>query len=156
MLDDLRRLVGLLRDGAASDPDTETLETVPDLVETARAADRPVELRMLDAGADGVGPLAQLVAYRMVQEALANAATHAPGAVCTVELDGRNRAAYSVTVRNEAAHAPRTTSTGGFGLIGMRERADLVGGGLSIGPDADGGWTVHLRLPRERVMEEAS
>lgn len=154
MLDDLRRLVGLLRDGAATETVTETLETVPGLVEVARAADRAVDLRLLEADADGVGPLAQLVAYRMVQEALANAAAHAPGAACIVELDGTDPAAYSVTVRNAPAPTSRPTAAGGFGLVGMRERADLVGGALSAGPDAHGGWTVRLRLPRERAMEE--
>jgi signal transduction histidine kinase len=153
MLDDLRRLVGLLRDGATSGDAIETLDTVPELVATARAAGRSVELRRLDADVPGVGPLAQLVAHRMVQESLANAATHAPGSACVVELDGREEDRYLVVVHNEPARAPASTSVGGFGLVGMRERADLVGATLSAGADEDGGWTVRLALPRERALE---
>lgn len=152
LLDDLRRLVGLLRrDG--DDPEAiETLATVPSLVAAARATGREVELRVRGRG-DGVGPLAQLVVYRMVQEALANAAGHARDAPCVVELDGTATDAFVASVRNAPAAAPRSSDPArprdGFGLLGMRERAGLVGGRLEAGPDPDGGWTVRLTLPVE-------
>jgi signal transduction histidine kinase len=148
LLDDLRRLVGLLRrDG--DDPETiETLETIPALVATARATGREVELRVSGTGA-GIGPLSQLVVYRMVQEALANAGRHAPDAPCVVELDGTAVDTFTATVRNAPAGVSPTPSRDGFGLLGMRERAGLVGGRLDAGPDPDGGWTVRLTLPAE-------
>lgn len=153
LLDDLRRLVGLLRrDG--DDPEAiETLETVPALVAAARATGRDVEVRVRGA-VGGVGPLGQLVVYRMVQEALANAARHAPDTSCVVDLDGTATDVFVATVRNgpSAAAPSPSPSRDGFGLLGMRERAGLVGGHLDAGPDPDGGWTVRLTLPSEPPM----
>ncbi|PZF56162.1 hypothetical protein DEI92_15275 [Curtobacterium sp. MCBD17_034] len=183
VLDDLRRLVGLLRDDTLAERSVETLAAVPDLVARAQRHGR-VTLRVLreeprtgpdaaapsaaatpsaappppgtaDPGAaspsvgSDVGPLAQLAAYRTVQEALANAALHAPGAATTVELDDREHTHVTVVVRNGPAReaAPRSSS-GGHGLVGMRERADLVGADLRYGPTEDGGWEVRLVVPR--------
>lgn len=156
LLDDLRRLVGLLRRDDDAAEAVETLGTVPALVETARATGRDVEYRATGGGGQ-VGPLAQLVVYRMVQEALANAARHAPAASCVVELDGSRPDAFVAVVRNDAPSAPSASATpappgpagAGFGLLGMRERAALVGGALEAGPDAGGGWTVRLTVPAE-------
>ena len=88
VLDDLRRVIGLLRDEAESTRTVETLAAIPELVELRRATGAEVELVVHATDHElgtGVGPLAQLVAYRMVQESLANASTHAPGA-CTAAL----------------------------------------------------------------------
>jgi signal transduction histidine kinase len=148
LLDDLRRLVGLLRRDADAPDAIETLETIPTLVDTARATGRDVDLRVSGGGGD-IGPLAQLVAYRMVQEALANAGRHAPDAACTVELDGSASDLFVATVRNAPPASPAAPTREGFGLLGMRERAALVGGTLNAGADPDGGWTVRLTLPSE-------
>ncbi|MDN8549261.1 histidine kinase [Microbacterium sp. NM3R9] len=153
LLDDLRQLVGLLRrDGDERDA-VETLETVTALVESARATGRVVDLTTAVGGGQ-VGPLGQLVIYRMVQEALANAARHAPGASCEVHLDGTRPDVFIATVRNAPAASSIPSSDDipareGFGLLGMRERAGLVGGTLEAGPDAAGGWVVRLTVPAE-------
>ena len=104
--------------------------------------------RLLRAG--GV-PLAQLAAYRTVQEALANAAMHAPGTTCSVQVDDRSPEQVTVAVHNDPPTAGPVagSSAGGFGLLGMRERAELVGATVAVGPAADGGWDVRLVLPRE-------
>lgn len=152
LLDDLRQLVGLLRrDGDERDA-VETLETVTALVEAARATGRVVDLTTV-AGGGQVGPLGQLVIYRMVQESLANAARHASGASCEVHLDGTRPDVFIATVRNAAAASGIPSSDAvpkreGFGLLGMRERAGLVGGTLEAGPDA-AGWVVRLTVPAE-------
>ena len=76
--------------------------------------------------------------YRIVQEALTNVLRHAPGAPTRVEVrqgDGRLR----LSVRNDAATRSASTRVGGgFGVVGMRERATLYGGTLSAEPDGDG------------------
>jgi len=154
VLRDLRSLVGLLREGdEASDARPENLIGITALVTEAVRTGRAVELTVLSGRAElghGVGPLAQLAAYRAAQEALANAARHAPGARCHVTIDDRADEAVVIEVRNEAATAPPVAgSGGGFGLIGMRERADLTGAALEVGPTDDGGWRVAVRLPRE-------
>lgn len=154
VLDDLRRLVGLLREGAEGERSVETLETIGDLV-ARTAAFAPVELQVRGASTGGplgagVGPLAQLAVYRTVQEALTNAASHAQGALCTVEIDDREAAEVVVTITNETGHtAPPPTSRGGFGLLGMSERAELVGAEVRYGPTEAGGWQVRIAVPRD-------
>ncbi|MDR7385610.1 sensor histidine kinase [Promicromonospora iranensis] len=157
VLDDLRRVIGLLRDESESSRSVETLAAVHELVELRRSAGTEVELVLFTAEHElgaGVGPLGQLVAYRMVQESLANAAAHAPGANCVVEIDDRDPAHLSVLVQNDGAHAPDLGPGGGFGLIGMRERAELVAAELHHGPTQDGGWEVHLMLARDTTIED--
>lgn len=158
VLDDLRRLVGLLREDVPAERAVETVAGIVDLVERARfrsdvrldvlPGDRPADDGPV---ADGVGPLAQLAAYRTVQEALANAALHAPSAPCTVTIDDRDPTRVVIRVENAPAAAPAapTSPSGGNGLRGMRERADLVGARLQTGPTATGGWLVELALGRE-------
>ncbi|GAB2876416.1 sensor histidine kinase [Nocardioides pacificus] len=165
VLRDLRSLVGLLRedDAQATDPDRvrpESLAGIAALVDDVRGAGRDVGLTVLTGprplGA-GVGPLAQLAAYRMVQEALANAARHAPGARAEVTVDDRSPDAVLVTVRNDRPEAtPADEGRHGFGLVGMQERADLTGGSLDHGATADGGWQVTLRIPRDPTLEPAT
>lgn len=153
VLDDLRRLVGLLRDNAGGERSVETFETIPELI-TRAEAQGAVELRILSEDnrplGDGVGPLAQLAAYRTIQEALTNAATHAPGARRVVEIDDRDETRAVITVTNTApAGDGSPSSAGGFGLVGMRERAELVGADLRYGPTPDGGWQVRAAFQRE-------
>jgi signal transduction histidine kinase len=148
VLDDLRRLVGLLREGADAARPVETLDAVSALVEARRAAGAGIDL-VVPAGNPGLGPLAQLVAYRMVQESLANAAVHAPGARSAVEIGESHGGRLTITVRNGAPAEPDPGPGGGFGLVGMAERAQLVGGDLDYGATPDGGWEVRLALPVE-------
>jgi signal transduction histidine kinase len=152
VLDDLRRLVGLLREEADATRPVETLDAVSALVETRRAAGSPIDLVSPAGRTDpgvGLGPLAQLVAYRMVQESLANAAAHAPGARCVVEIGEPRDARLTIIVRNGAPPEPDPGPGGGFGLVGMAERAQLVGADLTHGTTPDGGWEVRLTLPVE-------
>jgi signal transduction histidine kinase len=145
-LSDMRRLLGVLR---AEDDDTPRapqpgLGEVPALVETARRAGMPVTVALPD---ESVPEAAGLAAYRIVQEALANAARHAPGAA--VDVRGRvEEGSLVLIVRNgPPTSAPAPAGGAGHGLIGMRERAALLGGTLVAGPGEDGGYTVTATLP---------
>ena len=93
----------------------------------------------------------------MVQESLANAARHAPGAEIGVELAVRPDA-VEVVVRDRGGPAAAPAGPGigpagaglvgvGVGLVGMRERVEALGGRLAAGPDGPG-WTVRALLPR--------
>jgi signal transduction histidine kinase len=156
-LADMRRLLGVLR---AEDDETPRapqpgLGDVRELVETARRAGVPVTATLPEA--DGVPQAVGLAAYRIVQEALANAARHAPGG--TVRIAGRVTGdRLELVVRNGPAVAgidPPSLPAGapGHGLVGMRERAALLGGTLSAGRDGSGGYTVVAVLPFGRVEE---
>jgi signal transduction histidine kinase len=98
------------------------------------------------------GPAA-LAAVRVAQEALTNVAKHAPGATVRVELRiDTDPGGAVLRIRDSGAPAHGTGggalagSGGGFGLRGMRERAQILGGSLEAGPDGTG-WRVELRLP---------
>lgn len=158
VLRDLRSLVGLLRDqdpeATPEKPRPETLTGIAALVADSPAG-LDIDLTVLSADdgrplGRGVGPLAQLAGYRMVQESLANAARHAPGARCAVTVDDRAADAVVLVVSNgPPAVRPAERGPAGFGLVGMRERAELTRARLEVGPTADGGWLVSMSLPRE-------
>ena len=153
VLDDLRRLVGLLRDDSDGERSVQTLAAVPELVERAQAQG-PIELSVLTAdgrllGA-GIGPLSQLALYRTIQEALTNASTHAPGASRIVDIDDSDDSHVVVTVTNAAPTVAGPHSVArGFGLVGMCERAELVGADLRYGRTPAGGWQVRASVLRE-------
>lgn len=156
VLQNLRRVVGLLREDGVGERSVENFASVSDLVETIAAAHTAeVHLTILRSEevptlGEGMGPLAQLAAYRTIQEALANAAMHAPGGACIVEIDDTRVEDVRVLVRNAPATSTTSASSnGGFGLVGMRERAELIGAELSYGRTHQGGWEVQLIIPRE-------
>ncbi|MET9295383.1 histidine kinase [Streptomyces sp. NPDC003077] len=98
-----------------------------------------------------LSPQAERAAHRVVQEALTNAARHAPGAQVTVRAEGTEDGGAVVTIVNTAApeRAPGAGPPrpgGGTGLIGLRERVRLAGGTLEAGPH-EGGYRVRARLP---------
>ncbi|CAM5246233.1 histidine kinase OS=Streptomyces tendae OX=1932 GN=GUR47_34840 PE=4 SV=1 [Streptomyces tendae] len=83
---------------------------------------------------------------RVAQEALTNARRHAPGAGVRVRLD---YGAHEVTLDVRDSGGPSrevTGSAGGYGLLGMRERAELLGGSLRTGPGEEG-FVVTLKVP---------
>lgn len=112
-----------------------------------------IQLTALDTLArNGTGPRAEarLALYRAVQEALTNAARHAPSADVAVRLAfGSGEVTVSVlNSRPRPAARSRPSGTGGgYGLRGMRERVLQAGGQLQAGPADDGGWQVTARIP---------
>lgn len=160
VLEDLRRVVGLLREDAAATRSVETLAAVRELVDARRETGAEIDVVVMSAkdGAPlgtGIGALAQLVVYRMVQEALANAAAHAAGARCAVRLDDRGDALI-VTVANDPPAAADPAPGSGLGLLGMRERAEMIGAELSCGPTEHGGWEARLAVPREQASDSGT
>ncbi len=146
-LTEMRRLLGVLREDATADAARDpqpSLTQVNDLVETARAAGSPVTLTLEGA----VVPLptgVDLCAYRILQEALTNVRRHAPGAAVEVELEYRPDT-LRLRVRDHGP-GPAAEDPDGHGLLGMRERAIMVGGTLVAGPADGGGFAVEAVLP---------
>ncbi|MEU7902579.1 sensor histidine kinase [Actinoplanes sp. NPDC049118] len=145
-LTDMRRLLGVLRAETDESPRAPQpgLAEVATLVETARRAGVTVSL-----DGDGPGDVPEavgLAAYRIVQEALANAARHAPGGPVRVSVRG-GPGLLRVEVGNGPGSPAPAPGGPGHGLIGMRERAALLGGTLEAGPRPDGGYRVEALLP---------
>ncbi|MFI5550614.1 sensor histidine kinase [Streptomyces sp. NPDC051738] len=115
------------------------------LVERARAAGLAVELTV--TGEER--PLAATVdraTYRIVQEALTNAARHAGPAKVAVQLT-YGEGDLMIRVEDDGTADPSSPPTPGIGLTGMRERVTALGGTLDAGPRAEGGFAVRARLP---------
>ncbi|MEV0324250.1 sensor histidine kinase [Streptomyces sp. NPDC050658] len=146
--DRLHEIIGLLREaGDETAPLAPAGETVAELVERAAGSGLPVHYI---AGGDATtaeltGTESGRTVHRVVQEALTNAARHAPGAEVTVET-ATDAAGITVTVTNGPAQQPAPASGGGSGLLGLRARAADLGGTLDAGPHGDG-FRVVARLP---------
>ena len=153
-LAELRRLLGMLRAGAAQaaltpQPGLAELEA---LVAQARAAGLPVALTVegepttLPRGLD-------LAAYRIVQESLTNARKHAGAAHARVLVRFAHEA-LELSIADDGS-APPNRDSGGHGLVGMRERVALYGGDFEAGPRPQGGFSVTARLPLEPTWKHS-
>jgi signal transduction histidine kinase len=98
----------------------------------------------VDGARRPLSPAVDQAAYRILQEALTNAAWHGEGSA-EVEIDFAARS-LEIAVTNPAAPGASTRDGGGHGIVGMRERAQLLGGTLEAGAD-DGSFRLHARLP---------
>ena len=93
-----------------------------------------------------LSPAVDQAAYRILQEALTNAAWHGRGtAEVAIEFAPRT---LEIAVTNPGAPSPPERDGGGHGIVGMRERAQLLGGTLEAGAD-NGSFHVRARLPYE-------
>jgi signal transduction histidine kinase len=146
---ELRRTVALLRsdDESAMAPPLPSAGDIGALVEDARVGGLAVELRK---GGDlsRIAPSIGVALYRIAQEALSNAARHAPRARTVLELELADGCACLVAETtgptNAAPDSDRERSQ--YGLIGMRERAAALGGEFAAGP-THAGWRVSCRIP---------
>jgi signal transduction histidine kinase len=139
-LAEARRAVAALRD----DP-VPAARAVADLVTSARLENgTPTGFTLAGTPRDLPGP-AEDALYRTAQEALSNARKHAAGAPVDVVLAYRD-GTTELTVTDHQGRRPTSHPTGGYGLTGMRERAELIGGELCTGPTEDG-WQVRLVVP---------
>ncbi|MEV1159574.1 sensor histidine kinase [Micromonospora chokoriensis] len=158
-LEEMRRLVGVLRDAGpggadgpvvAADPEHRrlALAELPDLL--ARFDDAGLRIRSTVTGAPPtLPPGLELTVYRVVQEALTNALKHAGvGAGVEVVLTYSDEAVL-VRVLDNGLGRPLVSPapSGGHGLLGMRERVTVYDGSLTAGPRPVGGWQVEVRLP---------
>jgi signal transduction histidine kinase len=146
-VEDIDQLVRVLREDGAAPGDRDAVEPVPGLAALEALAERHraagVELALRVHGRRRtLAPAVDQAAYRIVQEALTNAARHGPGSAA-VDV-GFGPAELEITVTNPASS--RTAPSGGHGIVGMRERALLLGGSLRAGAVGDV-FRVEARLP---------
>jgi signal transduction histidine kinase len=154
-LSELRGLLSALRDDGADAhrAPQPTLADVRELVDRITSAGTPVSLD-LPPDTTGLPQVVELAVYRIVQEALSNVVRHANGADTRVVIT-RSDTALDIEVTNERPPVSPDSGTdpgtgaGGHGLIGLRERATLLGGTFTTDRPA-GGWRVRATLPIQR------
>lgn len=151
---ELRRTVALLRsdDDAAVAPPVPSAPEIPALVDDARAGGLGVELRTR-GDLSRIAPSVGVALYRITQEALANAARHAPHARTVLGIEVAQRWASLVAETTGPTVGPaKGPERPRYGLVGMRERATALGGEFAAGPTPEG-WRVSCRLPLEAKDE---
>jgi signal transduction histidine kinase len=156
-LGELRRLLGVLRDG---DGDAQFapqpgLAQLDELLQDLRSAGVPVSYEVTGRPSAPLAAGLELAVFRIVQEALTNTLKHAgPAAEAHVRLlHGHD--ALEVEVLDTGPLRSHPPANGSAGLRGMRERAAVYDGELDAGPGPDGGWRVHVVLPLEPAMSSA-
>jgi signal transduction histidine kinase len=150
-LNELRQLLGVLR--SASDPEglmpVHGIADIPALVTKAKEAGIEVSLLQTNVS-DAVPAGVDLASYRIVQEALTNILKHAGlGTEAEVRLSAANQMLTIEVVDRGEGEAPSLPGSG-QGLVGMRERATLLGGTFEAGPRLGGGYRIMACLPLER------
>lgn len=146
-LDDLRGVLGVLRDGHTGETllaPQPTYADLPGLVAEAQEAGTRVELEDLVEGP--VPDVAGRTVYRIVQEGITNARKHAPGALLTVRVAGSPEDGIDVLLQNPIGFEPTRTPGSGLGLVGLAERAELRGGRLEHRRDG-GRFVLHGWIP---------
>jgi signal transduction histidine kinase len=144
-LEEMRRLVALLREPIRDTAPQPGLGDLPELLATVSQR-QPVDFRETGPPVR-LGPGAELAAYRLVQECLTNALRHAPRATVEVRID-RTPACVTIMVSNDLPVQIDASSGGGLGLAGLDERLGLYGGRLVRGPEG-GRWRVVATIPAE-------
>ncbi|MBA4864279.1 two-component sensor histidine kinase [Streptomyces sp. PSKA54] len=144
-LDELRHMVSVLRDSGSR---LTELTPQPSLADLQRlVSSSGIEADLKTDLPDGLTPTVQRAIYRTVQEALTNTRKHAPGATARV-LIRHDDGSILVTITNTAPTRPALPlPSAHHGLVGLRQRAALLGGTVTSGPTADGGYELHLELP---------
>ncbi|KAA1417068.1 sensor histidine kinase [Nocardioides humilatus] len=146
---EMRAMVGVLREGDATDAEPAEYgpqRGVGDLDELTRLS--PL-VRVSCAGdLAGLPQPVDMAVYRICQESVTNAIRHARHAT-TVSVEVTGEVGVVRLRVHDDGEAARPSTSGGYGLLGMAERAKLLGGACQAGPDPAGGWTVEATLPRE-------
>jgi signal transduction histidine kinase len=147
-LAEMRAMVEALRQG--EEPELAPQRGVADIHRLARqGGDGPHVYVQLAGHLDRLRPSVDTAVYRLAQESITNALKHARHATrIDVQVSGDDTS-VRLTVRDDGDAGPSGADwSAGYGLVGMTERAALLGGTLEAGPSADGGWTVTAVLPR--------
>jgi signal transduction histidine kinase len=149
-LTSMRRVIGLLRNADDAGGLTTSPEQLTDLMERFAGRGPALRLSLPDGPADPAWPPeVTTTVYRVVQEALTNITRHAPGAREVTVALAHDQQAITVEVTDDApsAGSPRLPHASGYGLVGMRERVEALGGTLRAGPEPGAGWSVLATLP---------
>ena len=153
-LDEVRSVLGVLRAEGGADPSA-PLVPEPDLSRlpglAASVTSQGIDVTLVDELSD-VPQAVQLAIYRIVQESLTNVVRHAHARSVRVTLT-HDESSYSIVVTDDGTGpAAGGDHAGGRGLLGMHERAELLGGTLDAGPLATGGFRVTATIPKKEAL----
>lgn len=150
----LAEAIGILREDGSRAPLTPVDESVADLVQ--RAAQSGMEVRLVTSGAATSAPVSvRRTVHRVVREGLTNATKHAPGSAVTVRLDTQ-QGETTVSITNGRGDGEAREDRGrGYGLRGLAELLDLVGGTLRSGVTPGGGHELQATIPHAAVARAA-
>ncbi len=146
-LAEMRAMVGALREGEAAE-----LAPQRGIADIERLADRvggvPAVQVHLSGDLDDLRPSVGAAIYRIAQESITNAVRHARHATCIDVLVDGDAEWVRLTIRDDGEQVAGIPGATSYGVVGMRERATLLGGSLEAGPGPDRGWAVDALLPR--------
>ena len=145
-LAEMRFMVSALRD--REDADLAPQNGIADIERLAGSLDEPRVQVCLTGDLDAVSPAVGAATYRIAQESVTNALRHARNATrIDVQVVGGDHA-VRLTVCDDGETVHASSVAPGYGVVGMTERAALLGGTLAAGPRPDHGWVVDAVLPR--------
>ncbi|MER7916238.1 MULTISPECIES: histidine kinase [unclassified Streptomyces] len=144
-LDELRHMVGVLRDSGSGPGE---LTPQPSLADLERLVDASgIEAKLETDLPEDLPPAVQRAVYRTVQEALTNTRKHAPGATAIVRVVHRGDRVRTTVTNTAPLRRALALPSARHGLVGLTQRAELLGGSVISGPTAQGGYELRLELP---------
>lgn len=146
-LDELREMVGVLRPSGEPGVDLTPQPGIDDIAALVASSRVPTQIDTVDHLGSAPPAPVQRAVYRAVQEGLTNIAKHAPGASATLSLRIEPSQVNLSLTNTKPTRAPEQLPSSQHGLLGLRERAELLGGGLSAGSCGDGGYRLSMTLP---------
>lgn len=146
-LDELREMVGVLRPSTGPAVELAPQPGIRDLQALIEGSHVPTTLHIVDETEAVVPAPVQRAVYRAAQEGLTNIAKHAPGAVATLDLHIDHREVVLTVTNTKGVRAPELLPSSQHGLLGLRERAELLGGTLRTEEPDDGGYRLTMALP---------
>ncbi|MEU0966079.1 histidine kinase [Streptomyces sp. NPDC005917] len=147
-LDELRHMVGVLRASGSRPTELTPQPSLADLEHLLEAGG--IEAKLEIDLPEEPPPTVQRAVYRTVQEALTNVRKHAPGASVTVRIGVRDGALRASVTNTAPTRSPLALPSAHHGLAGLAQRAELLGGTVTSGPTAEGGYELRLQLPHDR------
>ncbi|WP_395571930.1 sensor histidine kinase [Streptomyces sp. BK79] len=155
-LTDLRDVLGALRSTPSPSVDRRVpvLRDVEEVIDQARAAGQHIET-VVEGDPEQAPAAHRLAVFRLVQEALTNARKHAPDAPVRIRID-YGPPATLIEVTNPPGVPSAPTVLSGFGLVGLRERVEALGGHLNAGPGGAGTWRLAARIPHPATEQNGS
>ncbi|MDN5796392.1 MAG: histidine kinase [Intrasporangium sp.] len=147
-LEEMRTMLRVLRDG--TEPDLAPQPRVADIGHLARSVGGYPRVDVqLSGDLDHLNPSVGVALYRIAREAVTNAVRHSRNATRVIIQVTDQGDQVRLSVRDDGEASSTGHPIPGYGLLGMTERATILGGNLRAGPAPDGGWAVDAVLPKQ-------